>query len=121
MRLRGKQLGPIHRSLFCCGREAGLRKKRWHQIGVRRIDDPQHPRGYRAIRSNAGMRKLMDRKIASQNGIRPLCEERFSSYCDIVPDHINPRGIGGAWRDDHPDNIQAVHSWCNRKKGSSRV
>ena len=34
------------------------------------------------------------------------------------PDHINPRG--GAWRDDHRDNIQAVHWWCNGKKGSSR-
>jgi len=43
----------------------------------------------------------------------------------IVPkclyvDHISPRGMGGAWRDDHPDNIQAVHWWCNGDKGSSR-
>jgi hypothetical protein len=35
-------------------------------------------------------------------------------------DHISPRGLGGAWRDDHPDNIQAVHWWCNGEKGSSR-
>jgi len=71
-------------------------------MGVRRIDDPQHPRGYREIRSNAEMRNLMDRKIVSQNGICPLCNERFSNYGDIVPDHISPRGMGGAWRDDHP-------------------
>ena len=71
------------------------------------MDDPQHPRGYREIRSNGEMRKLMDRKIAAQNGICPLCKERFTDYGDIVPDHINPRGMGGAWRDDHPDNIQA--------------
>jgi hypothetical protein len=38
----------------------------------------------------------------------------------VVPDHIHPRGMGGAWRDDHPDNIQAVHWWCNREMGSSR-
>ena len=31
-------------------------------MGIRRIDDPQNPRGYREIRSNAEMRKLMDRK-----------------------------------------------------------
>lgn len=90
-------------------------------MGVRRIDDPQHPRGYREIRSNAEMRKLMDRKIAAQNGICVLCKEKFSNYGDIVPDHISPRGMGGAWRDDHPDNIQAVHTWCNGEKGSSRV
>jgi hypothetical protein len=34
---------------------------------------------------------------------------KFTDYSDIVPDHINPRGMGGAWRGDHPDNIQAVN------------
>jgi hypothetical protein len=29
--------------------------------------------------------------------------------------------MGGAWRDDHPDNIQATHSWCNEEKGSVRM
>jgi hypothetical protein len=29
--------------------------------------------------------------------------------------------MGGAWRDDHPENIQAVHWWCNSEKGSTRV
>jgi len=67
-------------------------------MGVRRIDDPQHPRGYREIRSNAEMRKLMDRKIVAQNGICPLCKIQFTNHDDIVPDHINPRGMGGAFQ-----------------------
>ena len=46
---------------------------------------------------------------------------RLPDYNDIVPDHINPRGMAGAWRDDHPDNIQAVHWWCNGEKGSIRA
>lgn len=29
--------------------------------------------------------------------------------------------MGGAWWDDHPDNIQAVHYWCNSEKGSVRL
>jgi hypothetical protein len=29
--------------------------------------------------------------------------------------------MGGAWRGDHPDNIQAVHWWCNGEKGSTRI
>jgi hypothetical protein len=90
------------------------------EIGLRRIDDPHHPRGYRELRSNAEMRKLMNRKITAQNGICGICREKFTDYSDIVPDHISPRGMGGAWRDDHPDNIQAVHWWCNGEKGSSR-
>jgi hypothetical protein len=24
--------------------------------------------------------------------------------------------MGGAWRNDHPDNIQAKHYWCSDKK-----
>ena len=52
MRLRRNQLCPIHRSLFCCGRESIPRQKRRHQMGVRRIEDPHHPRGYRELRSN---------------------------------------------------------------------
>ena len=111
VRLRRNQLCPIHRSQFCCGREAIPRVRCQRQLGVRRIDDPHHPRGYREIRSNSEMRKLLDKKIVSQNGDCAICSEKFTNYCDIVPDHINPRGMGGAWRDDHPENIQAVHWW----------
>jgi hypothetical protein len=62
----------------------------------------------------------MDRKIEEQNSVCPLCEIAFTEYNDIVPDHKNPKGMGGAFRDDHPDNIQAVHWWCNEGKGSTR-
>lgn len=32
--------------------------------------------------------------------------ENFTDYGDVVPDHISPRGMGGAWRNDHADNIR---------------
>ena len=120
MRLRRNRLCPIHRSRSSCGREAVRLERRVRQIGVRRIDDPHHPREYRELRSNGEMRKLLDRRIVAQNGKCGLCEEKFTDYTDIVPDHINPRRMCGAWRDDHPDNIQTVHWWCNGEKGSSR-
>jgi len=78
---------------------------------VQRIEDPHHPRGYRELRSLAEMRKLLNRKIVEQNGICPICEEKFTDYADVVPDHKQCKGMGGAWRDDHRDNIQATH-WC---------
>jgi hypothetical protein len=78
------------------------------RLGVQRIEDPHHPRGYRELRSPAEMRKLLSRKIVEQDRICPICKEEFSDYNDIVPDHIDPKGMGGAWRDDHPDNIQRV-------------
>jgi hypothetical protein len=120
MRIHRNQLCPIHHSRFCCGRESAPQERRTHQIGVRRIEDPHHPRGYRELRSKGEMRKLLDRKIAAQNAKCGICGKEFVDYSDVVPDHINPRGMGGACRDDHPDNIQAVHWWCNGKKCSSR-
>jgi hypothetical protein len=85
-----------------------------------RIVERLHPRGYGEIRSNAEMQKLLDQKIVTQNGECTLSNKKFTDYSDIVPDHINPCGMGGAWRDDHPENIQTVHWWCKREKGSSR-
>jgi hypothetical protein len=78
-------------------------------MGVRRIDDPSIRADTASCAPNGDMEKLLNRKITSQNGICGICKERFTHYCDVVPDHISPRGMGGAWRDDHPDNIQAVH------------
>lgn len=88
---------------------AGIPKPRLIRLGVQRVDDPHHPRGYRELRSPAEMRKLLNRKIRQQAGICAICHEEFTDYNDIVPDHKEPKGMGGAWRDDHPDNIQAIH------------
>ena len=118
MRLRRNELCPVHKSHTCCGREF-IPKTRTLRLGVQRIDDPHHPRGYRELRSPAEMRKLLNGKIVEQNGICPICHEEFTDYGDIVPDHRDPKGMGGAWRDDHPDNVQATHWWCNGEKGST--
>lgn len=104
----------------CCGREP-VERVRVIRPGIQRIADAHHPRGYRELRSPAEMRKLLNRKIVEQNGICPVCHEEFTDYNDIVPEHKNPKGMGGPWRDDHPDNIQATHYWCNGEKGSIRV
>jgi hypothetical protein len=91
------------------------------QVGVRRIEDPHHPRGYRELRSPAEMRKLLNRKIVEQDRICAICHFEFTDYNDVVPDHQNPKGMGGAWHDDHPSNVRAVHWWCNSEKGSARI
>ena len=105
MKLRCKELCPIHRSISCCGRDV-VAKPKLIRFGVQRIEDPHHPRGYRELRSPAEMRKLLKRKIVEQNGICALCHEEFTDYNDVVPDHKSPKGMGGAFRDDHPDNIR---------------
>jgi len=91
MKLRRNEPCPVHRSLFCCGRE------------------------------QMRTRKLLNRKIVEQGRKCAICHEDFTYYNDIVPDHRDPKGMGGAWRDDHQDNIQATHWCCNEEKGSSRM
>jgi 5-methylcytosine-specific restriction endonuclease McrA len=119
MKLRTNELCPIHRSRFCCGR-AMQRDNRKAWAPIRRIEDPHHARGFRELRSPAEMRKLLNRKILEQKGKCAICKRDFTDYEEIVPDHIEPRGLGGGKRDDHPDNIQAVHRRCNFRKGSRR-
>jgi hypothetical protein len=122
MRLRRNEFCPIHRSRYCCGRKTTCHERRATiKMGVQRIQDPHHPRGYRELRSPAEMRKLLKRKVTEQNGVCAICRCEFTDYGDVVPDHIDPKGMGGACRDDHPDNIQAAHWWCNGEKGSTRV
>lgn len=121
MKLRRNEYCPIHRSVSCCGRERFRKEHQLTRLGVRRVEDPHHPRGYRELRSPAEMRKLLNRKIVEQDRKCAICREEFTDYNDVVPDHKNPKGMGGAWRDDHSDNIQATHWWCNEEKGSTRV
>ena len=77
MRLRRNEHCPIHRSITGCGREP-MPKPRIIRLGVQRIDDPHHPRGYRELRSPAEMRKLLNRKVRLQAGICAICHEEFS-------------------------------------------
>ena len=119
MKLRKNKYCPIHHSRFCCGREH-TEKERRLGLGVQQVEDPHHPRGYREIRSSSEMRKLLNRKIVEQSGRCAICQKEFMEYSDIVPDHKHPKGMGGAWRDGHPENIQAVHRFCNSEKESCR-
>lgn len=130
MKLRAKELCPIHHRRNCCGRPEVFRYVRkahtkWEQVrpGVRRIRDEHadHPDGYRYKFSPAEMKKVLDRKIREQNGMCAHCNEPFEDYCDVGPDHIKPKGAGGARADDREPNIRAVHHVCNSEKGSKRI
>jgi hypothetical protein len=84
MRLRSNEVCPVHRSTSCCGREI-LPKPKLIRLGVQRVEDLHHPRGYRELRSPAEMRKLLNRKVRQQAGICAICHEEFTDYNDVVP------------------------------------
>jgi hypothetical protein len=91
------------------------------QQSLAQLEDPHHPRGYRELWSRAETRKLLNRKIVQHGGICAICQDDFTDQIAVVPDPKNPKAMGGAWRDEHPANIQATHWWCNEEKGSTRV
>lgn len=131
MKLATSKLCPLHHRRDCCGRKSlksetsipngGRREYVSFEPGVTRIPDEHHPRGYREHRSPSAMRRLLERKIKEQHRLCGICGKEFDDARDIVPDHREPRGLGGARRDDHPENIQATHSLCNLAKGSKRI
>ncbi len=124
--LRKGEMCPLHHSFFCCGRTFREQKKRSQPFpsrnGVRRIDDPHHPRGYREICSNAELRR---RKHALMSAGVLECfychgDLRKSDYAEIDLSHIEPKGMGGARHDDHRDNLTLAHRKCNLENGSRR-
>lgn len=130
MRLKQGQLCPLHRRRDCCGRSdfpRSFRKKasKWEQvrIGVTRIRDEhaRHPDGYRYRLSKSEMDKVILRKVQEQGGLCSICGNELTDMNDVVPDHKEPRGMNGSWRDDRPENIGAAHSKCNLEKGSRRI
>jgi hypothetical protein len=78
MRLRRNQICPIHHSFYCCGREAVPKARTARKLGVRRVEDAQHSRGYRGLRSNTEMRKMVNKKIVTQHGICGICGVEFT-------------------------------------------
>ena len=45
------------------------------------------------------MRKLLNRKIIEQDRKCAISLEEFTDYNDVVPDHKDPKGMGGACDD----------------------
>src|SRR5208283_3366551 len=74
----------IHRSHFSRGREQAQTERR-SRLSVQRIEDPYHPREYRELRSQAEMRKLLNRKSVEQDGTCAICHELFTDCSEIVP------------------------------------
>lgn len=126
MKLRKNEMCPIHKRRTCCGRTPTATDKKRGSIyqvapGVRRIPDSTHPRGYRELRSPAARRGMLNQKIVAQNRLCGICGEPFETYQEIELDHIEPKGMGSARRDDSWENTQATHKFCNREKGSRRL
>jgi hypothetical protein len=129
MKLKNNQRCPIHgKYTGCCGRtnkKVSPYASKWETVrpGIRRIRDEhsRHPDGYRYRLSKSEMEKVVLKNITLQHGLCSICDQPLTDMNDVVPDHKEPRGMGGSWRDDRAENIGAAHSLCNQRKGSQRI
>ena len=49
-----------------------------------------------------------------------ICGKEILQWEDFEFDHIEPRGMGGARRNDIGSNLRPAHHACNSRKGSRR-
>jgi hypothetical protein len=120
MRLRANERCPIHGRYDCCGRQSRFSVRSGLPKPVQKIDDPHHPRGYREICSRAELRRRKH-VLLSKDPTCWLCGEKFDDYSEVELEHREPKGMGGARRDDHRDNLALAHKQCNFEKGSKRI
>lgn len=130
MKLKPKELCPLHRRRDCCGRSEAhryirVKHSKWVQVrpGVRKIPDATVPGGWRWLLSAGERRKVILRKLQENGGVCGICDEPIQDMSDVVPDHKRPKGMGGARADDGENgaNLQPAHSRCNMEKGSQRT
>lgn len=89
---------------------------------VRQVRDSRNERGYREIVNAAELQRRLLVKVKEQKGLCGICWQPLPEELNrIHPDHIEPKGLGGATHDSHIDNLQATHIRCNLEKGSRRA
>lgn len=119
MKLKAKQLCPLHRRRDCCGRSEFVRYAQpQHEIKYRFVAPgvKLYPDG-REVCSKAVLRRRKDSLIRTGQGCI-ACERPFTEYDEVELAHKESKGIGAVKRRDNWDNICLMHRDENREQGS---
>jgi hypothetical protein len=120
MRLKEKEVCPLHRRMDCCGRTSNShplkdRNKHgiWQQIrpGLWRAPDGRE-------RCSASLLKARKALLLKAWPFCHACKQKFEDYRDIELSHRTGKGMGGAFRNDAMDNLVLMHMAANRDQGS---
>jgi hypothetical protein len=126
-RLRHSERCPLHKSYACVCKGEGPKRpptKPKFVHGVRRVDDPFHPRGYREICSPAELKRRKHILMLS-DPVCIYCGKNFledgSHYNEVHLAHRESKGMNGAKHDDHMSNLGLAHAAENLANGSRKV
>jgi hypothetical protein len=103
MRLRRNEYCPVHKSISCCGREH-VPKPRTIRLGVQRIDDPHHPRGYRELRSASEIGSFSTSRLWSRIGSARSATKNSPTTTTSSP----TTGIQKEWEERGETTIQTI-------------
>ena len=120
MRLKAKEICPLHRRMDCCGRTSNSRPLKdrnkhgiWQQIrpGLWRAPDG---------REKCSVSELRRRKnrLLNENPVCAACGKTFDDYRDVELSHKVSKGLGGSKHDDRIANLSLLHRNANRDQGS---
>lgn len=119
MKLKPKEICPLHRRRDCCGRQEFHRYPRaFHAIKFNLGSDgtKKFPDG-REVCPKSVMKRRKDMLIR-QNPVCAGCGEKFTDYDEIELAHKESKGMGAAKRDDRWDNLCLMHREENQEQGS---
>jgi hypothetical protein len=121
--LRKAERCPLHNSYACVCHKGPSTKptppKAVFVRGVKRIEDPFHPRGFRE-EINAQEKKRRKYLLLTKGKTCFYCGQEFTRYDEIELCHKEPKGFNGARHDDHMTNLCLGHRSCNQENGSKR-
>ena len=123
-RLRPNEKCPLHQSFFCCGRaRPKIQRAAFHKGPVERVADEFHPRGFRELCTPAELRRRKHVLMATGPLTCLYCDRNLKEleYSQIELCHKEPKGMGGARRDDSMLNLALGCATCNRENGSRRL
>ncbi len=118
MKLRAKELCPLHRRRDCCGRSQEIAravtpKPNWRGIGPGVREYP----GGRIVKTPAALKRRKDFLLKKET-VCAACEEAFTDYREVDLAHREGAGMSGWKRDDSDANTTLLHHGANIAQGS---
>lgn len=118
LRLKTKEICPIHRRRDCCGRAEFHRYSQvQHELKYRIVRGVKIFPDGREVCSKAELKHRKD-ALLRQDPRCAACGQAFRDYSEVELGHKRSKGMGSAKRDDRRENLFLLHVQVNNAQGS---
>jgi hypothetical protein len=117
MKLRRNQYCPIHRSLFCCGRELVQKASKLRRLGVQRIEDAHHPGDTASFAPKQRCGSSLIEKLLNRTGNAPSVRWRSHTVTTSFPTTLIPEEWAGRGETTIPTIFRQCISGVTARRG----